>query len=199
MNLQPYNQFLLQQKLTLLVNRYEYFLYDNNVKGDLVAFAEQKRFAFREAVTVWTNDTKGEVLFNIKAEKVLDVHGKFLITDSTGALIGYCKKAFRASLFRSTWEVYDNNDQLLFTGLERSKGMAAFRRIAQFVPYLADIAPFFPFNFVYEKDGKTVGHHTRVWGRLTDQYKQSLEPEMSTVDRRLVLALGILLDALQDR
>ncbi len=199
MDLQPHNQFLLQQKLTLLVNRYEYFLYDNDVKGELIAFAQQKRFAFREAITVWTNDSKGEVLFNVKAEKILDFHGKFLVKDSFDNLIGYCRKAFRASLFRSTWEVYDNQDQLLFTVKERSEGMAAFRRLAQFIPYLDNIAGFLPFNFIYEKDGKIVGHHTRVWGRLTDQYKQSLDPELDSVDRRLILALGILLDALQDR
>ncbi len=199
MDLQPHNQFLLQQKLTLLINRYEYFLFDNDVKGELIAFAEQKRFAFREAITVWTNNSKGEVLFNIKAEKILDIHGKFLIKDQFDNLIGYCKKAFRASLFRSTWEVYDSQDKLLFVALERSQGMAAFRRLAQFIPYLSDVAGFLPFNFIYEKDGKTVGHHKRVWGRLTDQYKQSLEPELAPVDRRLILALGILLDALQDR
>jgi hypothetical protein len=77
--------------------------------------------------------------------------------------------------------------------------MAAFRRLALFIPYLSDIAPFFPFNFILEKDGKVVGHHSRVWGRLTDQYKQSLDSDLDNVDRRLVLSLGILLDALQDR
>jgi uncharacterized protein YxjI len=199
MDLQTHNQFLLQQKLTLLVNRYDYFLYDNDVKGEQIAFAEQKRFTFREAITVWTNDSKVEVAFTIKAEKILDIHGKFLIHDAQGNLIGYCRKAFRESLLRSTWEVYDAQDQLLFIAKERSNAMAFFRRIAQFLPYLSDIAPFFPFNFIYEKDGKVVGHHERVWGRLADQYKQSLDQELSSVDRRLILTLGILLDALQDR
>lgn len=199
MNLQTQRHFLLQQKLTLLVNRYEYFAYDNNTKGELIAFAEQKRFAFRESFALWADDSKAEALLTVKADKILDVHGRFLIKDSTDTLIGYCKKAFGASLLRSTWEVYDAQDQLLFTVKERSQGMAVFRRVAQFIPYLADVAGFLPFNFVYEKDGKIVGHHTRVWGRLADQYKQTLAPELDHVDRRLVLALGILLDALQAR
>jgi hypothetical protein len=119
MDLQTYRQFLLQQKLTLLINRYDYFLYDNDVIGEQIAFVEQKRFAFRESITVWTNASKAEVFFNVKAEKILDVHGKFLVTDPAGNLIGYCKKAFRASLFRSTWEVYNAQDHLLFTALEQ--------------------------------------------------------------------------------
>jgi hypothetical protein len=135
----------------------------------------------------------------VKAEKLLDIHGKFLVKDAQENLIGYGRKSFKASLLRSTWEIYDAADNLLFTARERSLPMAIVRRVAQFIPYLADFAPFFPFNFTYEKNGAVVGEHSRVWGRLTDQYKQSLRPELSGVDRRLVLALGILLDALQDR
>jgi uncharacterized protein YxjI len=199
MHLQAHNKFLLQQKLTLLINRYDYFLYDGDTKGEQIAFAEQNRFAFREAVKVWTNDSKSTVFFTINADKLLDIHGKFLVKDGAGNLIGYCRKVFGASLLRSTWEVYDARDQLLFRAREKSRTMAIARRIAQFVPYLADIAPFFPFNFVYEKDGTIVGIHKRVWGRLTDQYMLELHEQLKECDRRLVLALGILLDALQDR
>lgn len=198
-DLQAHSAFLLQQKLTLLINRYEYYLYDNDTKGARVAFAEQERFAFREAISVWTDDAKSDVLFTVKAEKILDVHGKFLVHDAAGALLGYCRKAFGASLLRSTWEIYDAADRLLYVAKERSQVMAIVRRVAQFVPYLNDIAPFFPFNFVFEKDGTVVGAHVRVWGTFTDQYKQTADTQIRDTDRRLMLALGILLDALQDR
>ena len=199
MDLQAHNSFLLQQKLTLLVNRYEYFTYDGGVKGALIAFAEQKRFTFRESITVWTDESRAEVLFSVKAEKILDIHGKFLVRDAADNLIGYCRKAFGASLFRSTWEVYSASDELLFTATEKNKFIAITRRIARFFPYLEDIAPFFPFNFIFEKDGNVVGHHMRLWGRLADQYVLTLEDDYKQCDRRMLLALGILLDALQDR
>lgn len=199
MDVQSHHSFLLQQKLTLLVNRYQYFLYNNAVKGEEIAFAEQDRFAFREAVTVWTNEHKGTVLFTIKAEKLLDVHGKFLISDANGALIGYCKKVFGASLLRSTWELYDAHGALICIAHESSHAMAIARRVAQFIPVISEISPFFPFNFAFEKDGIQVGTHHRVWGTLTDQYAIELGDGLKNIDRRIVLACGILLDALQDR
>lgn len=199
MDLQQHTRFLLQQKLTLLINRYEYYLFDGGTRGALIAFAEQERFAFRESVTVWANSNRSETLFTIKAEKILDVHGNFMVRDAEGVPLGYCRKAFTASLLRSTWEVYDSKDALLFTAKERSQTMALIRRVAQFVPYLSDIAPFFPFNFDFEKSGHIVGAHNRVWGSLTDQYEQIMERPIADIDKRLVLALGILLDALQDR
>lgn len=198
-NLQTHNRFLLEQRITLLVNRYEYFLYDQNTKGPCIAFAEQKRFAFREHVTVWKNEDKSTPLFTIEAEMLLDIHGKFLIKNEEGEVLGYCRKKFGASLLRSTWEVADARDVLLFTAHERSQGMALFRRIAQFIPYLTDISGFFPFNFVLEKNTKEVGSHSRLWGSFNDRYVLQLSEALATCDRRLPLALGILLDALQDR
>ena len=199
MDLQGHSQFLLSQKLTLLVNRYEYFLYDSGEQGERVAFVEQKRFAFREHITVWRNEHKSEVLFTVRAEKVLDVHGKFLVEDEGGHLIGYCRKAFGTSLLRSTWEVYDASDQLLFVAREKSPAVAIVRRILQFVPDIGDFANFFPFNFIFEQGGKVVGSHHRVWGSLADRYALEITDALKTLDRRLLLALGILLDALQDR
>ena len=197
--MQSQHRFLLRQKLTLLVNRYEYFSYADAVQGEMIAFAEQKRFAFREAFTVWKNDARNEVLFTVTAEKLLDIHGRFLVHDEHGVPIGYCRKVFGSSLVRSTWEVRGADETLHYTAKEKNVAIAVIRRIAQFIPYLTDIAPFFPFNFVFEKDGAVVGEHHRVWGTLTDQYAIELHEQLKQSDRRLVLALGILLDALQDR
>ncbi|HEY4487300.1 MAG TPA: hypothetical protein VI483_00885 [Candidatus Paceibacterota bacterium] len=199
MDLQSYSSFLLVQKITFLVNRYQYFLYDNNVQGESVAFVEQKRFAFREHVTIWRSEEKHEAFFTVRAEKILDVHGKFLIEDTSGQLIGYCRKGFAASLLRSTWEVYDRSDALLFMAKEKSVGVALGRRVAQFIPILGDVAQIIPFNFILEKDGRIVGSDHRVWGSLNDRYALEASDELKYCDRRILLALGILLDALQDR
>lgn len=199
MDLQAHSHFLLYQKLTMLVNRYQYFLYDNATQGEQIAFVEQKRFAFREHMTVYADEAKSNVLFTVIAEKLLDVHGRFVVRDASDTMVGYCRKAFGASLLRSTWDVCDANDQVLFTAVEENHVIAIIRRILQFIPYAADIAPFVPFNFIFQKDGKTVGRYHRVWGSLTDRYALEISEDLRSADRRPILALGILLDALQDR
>lgn len=199
MDLQAHSRFLLYQKFTMLVNRYQYFLYDNEIQGEQVAFIEQKRFAFREHMTVYSDDARSSVLFTVIAEKLLDVHGRFVVRDANETMVGYCRKAFGASLLRSTWEVCDADDQVLFTAVEENHVIAIARRILQFIPYAADVAPFVPFNFVFLKEGKTMGGYRRVWGSLTDRYALWVGEELRNADRRPILALGILLDALQDR
>jgi uncharacterized protein YxjI len=55
-----------------------------------------------------------------------------------------------------------------------------------------------PFNFVLKRGGEQVGTYRRVLGKLRDRYVFELEPGFE-VDKRLVLAFAIALDALQDR
>jgi uncharacterized protein YxjI len=56
-----------------------------------------------------------------------------------------------------------------------------------------------PFNFVLLREGRQVGTYKRVLGKLRDRYLLELEPELGDVDRRLIVAFAIGLDALQDR
>ena len=56
-----------------------------------------------------------------------------------------------------------------------------------------------PFNFVLVRGGQQAGTYKRVLGKFRDRYILELEPELEAVDRRLIVALAIGLDALQDR
>ena len=61
-------RFALRQKITLMVNRYELRpLAADGTEGELLAFAEQKRMAFKEQVTFYTDAAKTDPIFGFKA------------------------------------------------------------------------------------------------------------------------------------
>lgn len=199
MDIQVISRFVLKQRITFLVNRYEYFA--QNQPADeprQVAFVEQKRLKLREEITAYTSEARQEVLFSLKAERVLDVHGKYFVRDGQGKELGYLRKVFGKSLLRSTWEAYDASDRLLFTAQETNQFVAIFRRIAEMIPFVEIIAVFVPFHFEFLKDGVAIGSHRRQVS-LRDEYVMTLEPAAANIDRRVVLAFGIALDALQAR
>ncbi|HEY1064036.1 MAG TPA: hypothetical protein VGE30_01925, partial [Candidatus Saccharimonadales bacterium] len=73
-------KLIIEQKITPLVNKYRvYSVNANGVRDQLVAFAQQKRLAFKEKVTFYADEQKTEALFTMRAEKVMDIHGRFLI------------------------------------------------------------------------------------------------------------------------
>jgi hypothetical protein len=49
------------------------------------------------------------------------------------------------------------------------------------------------------RGGEQVGTYKRVLGKLRDRYVLELGPELGGVDRRLIVAFAVGLDALQDR
>ncbi len=193
------NQLIVEQRITPLVNRYEIYEVSNGTKGAMISFVEQKRLAFKEEIHFYTDKTKQSLAFRVKAEKVMDVHGKFLVTDDSGNVIGWTRKAFKASLLRSTWQLSNNQQQMTVT--EKSQAFAIFRRVWGFMPFIGDLPFVFKYHFIFQDEtGATAAEYIKTT-RLRDHYElHPINHELlDTFDWRILAAQCVLLDALQDR
>ena len=195
-------QYIIEQKITAFVNRYAVYEAVNDQKVGLLVFVEQKRLAFKEEIIFYSDDAKTSEAFRVKAEKVMDVHGKFLVTNVNGERIGTMKKAFKSSLFRSTWEILAPDDSVRFVAQEKSLGFALFRRVWGLLPYIGDI-PFlfkYHFDFVVPETGAVVARYIKTT-RFRDHYLLQVEDEtvVATVGWQTLIAQCVLLDALQSR
>ncbi len=98
--------FYLQQKFAMTTNRYElYAANPDGSFGQLMGLAEQKRMAFKEQVTFFSDDTKTRPVFAFKARKAIDLSAGYDVTDEAGQQIGFFRKDFGASLLRSTFHL----------------------------------------------------------------------------------------------
>jgi hypothetical protein len=186
------DRFTIKQRIRPMVN-----LYEVSADGQALAFARQKRMALREDIRVFADESEQQELFRIKARAVMDITARNDVTAADGTRLGSLTKAFGASLLRSTWRVLDPDDQELFAATEKSTTVALLRRVADFIPF-ADMVPI-PYHFTFVSGGRELGGLTRVYG-LRDQYELDLSGDTERrVDRRLAIALGIALDALQAR
>jgi uncharacterized protein YxjI len=73
------------------------------------------------------------------------------------------------------------------------------RRFADLGPDWMGLLRWLPFNFVLIRDGRQAASYRRVLGKLRDRYRLEIGPGMEGVDRRLLIAFTVALDALQDR
>jgi uncharacterized protein YxjI len=189
-------QFHMHQKITMMVNRYEVFVDDGQgAPGALVAFVEQKRMTFKEQVTLYTDASKQFVLAGFKARKVIDLASAYDVTLPDGHAIGVFGKKFGKSLLRSTWQL-DQPGQEPVTVSERSQAMALFRRVWDFIPWIGDLPFPWKYHFDFVRGGVAVGTVEKKT-RFRDHYLVRIEDD--TLDRRLVLAQAVALDALQSR
>lgn len=189
-------RFHVRQKITPFQNRYVVQRDSAGDPGDVVAFVTQKRMAFKESFTLFTDETSTHALLTIKADRRVDIRSQMTVADAaTGATTGVLRKRGARSLWRSTWEVEQPSFPLV-TVQERSVLIAVLRRLWGLIPYANDVPVPWVFHFDGTAEGRSVLSHSRKWG-IRDRYV--LVVDDPGFDNRLAIALAICLDALQHR
>jgi uncharacterized protein YxjI len=138
----------------------------------------------------------------LKARQRFDPAARYDITDAAGVKIGELQKVFGASLLRSTYRLYDASGEETATATENSLVVALFRRLIGFVPYVDNVADWLPiaYHFVFKRGDQVLVTHTRRAWKIRDTYRIDLSGDAErTLDRRLVLATAVGMDALQAR
>ena len=180
-------KFFVKQRITLMVNRYEIRVANpDGTEGALMAFAEQKRMAFKEQVTFFTDASKTRAVFGFKARATMDIASGYDITDENGQPLAFFRKDFGASLLRSTYHV--EGPGFAGTGQERNVLVAAIRRLGEFpLPV--------HFDFV-DPQGNSLLVSERKLG-ISDTYHVRVPDQR--VDFRVAAAIAVGLDALMSR
>jgi uncharacterized protein YxjI len=198
------DRLLIQQVFKPIANEYRISVPSagSTEEGQPILFVKQKRMKIKEDIRFRLTPDGDEHLFRIKSKTVFEFAGKHDVLDDHDAVIGTLGKSFGKSLLRSHWVVSDPSGTELFEAHESSWAIALIRRFIGFVPvagnYL-DVLQWLPFNFVLVRGETTVGSYRRVLGKLRDRYVLELTPTAGEIDRRLLVAFAIALDALQDR
>lgn len=199
-----HNRFILRQRFKFVVNEYEFSLPgpDGQTPGHAFCFVRQRPFKFKEDIRFYTDDSRSVELMRIKARQRFDPRARYDVVAADGSKLGEIQKVFGKSLFRSTYRIYDAAGNEAATASEKSLVMALFRRLVGFIPYLANVSNWLPipYHFVFERQGRELGTHSRQLWKLRDTYTIDLSGDAEhSVDRRLILAIAVGMDALQAR
>lgn len=187
--------FSMKQRITMMANKYELLATNpDGTDGPLLAFAQQKRMAFKEEVTFYTDDSKSQVVFSFKARKRLDLGSGYDVFDANGQPIGWFKKEFGKSLLRSSWQL--TAPGLETDGTERNPTIAIVRRVWEFVPLDIPLPFIFHFDFKDRASGQPVLSVERKVS-IRDRYRVTVQD--SRLDFRVAAAMTVALDALQSR
>jgi uncharacterized protein YxjI len=180
--------FYVRQKFAMMTNRYElYASAPNGGFGQLMGLAEQKRLAFREQVTFFSDGTKSRPVFAFRARQVMDLGAGYDITDEHGQPLGFFLKDFGASLLRSTFHL--EGPGYAGTGQERSQLVGLVRRFTD--------VPFLPLHFDFTDPDGTPLVSVERQGTVRDRYTVHVPDDR--VDFRVAAALAVGLDALMQR
>jgi uncharacterized protein YxjI len=198
-----HDRFILRQRIRLVINQYEFSLpEDGDSPAQPFCFVEQKRFKFKEDIRFYTDDSKTTELFRIKARQRFDPRARYDVTAADGTKIGEIQKVFGKSLLRSTYQLFDASGGEVAVARERNLAVALFRRLVGFVPYIGNYADWLPipYHFDFLRGEEKLGEHNRKLFSFRDVYTIDMSGDAQhTIDRRLILANAVGMDALQAR
>ncbi|MEP6462112.1 MAG: hypothetical protein ABJC62_01560 [Frankiaceae bacterium] len=189
-------RFAMQQKLTLMVNRYEIrSVGPDGRPGEVLAVAQQKRMAFKESVTFYADEDRRVPVCSFRARQRMDLGATYDVFDADGTAIGNFRKDFAKSLLRSTWHLESGG--ITAVGTERNAAVALARRAWEFVPIAESLPSPFLFHFDFTDANGDVVLSSQRGRSLRDRYDVTVPG--ARLDGRVAAAMAVALDALQSR
>jgi hypothetical protein len=142
-------------------------------------------------IYVYTDDSKERLLLEVfQDKKVQIIHATYTVKDPVDGLLGRFEKNYLYNLFRKKWTVAAPDGTLIVVAREDSLILSLLRR------FLGPMLGFLRTNFIICRPDtdQVIGEFNR---RMTvfDRYVLDLTADRGhLLDRRLAIALGVLLD-----
>lgn len=160
--------------------------------GRLAFFCKLKAFRLKEDIRVYADDTERTEILAIRARNILDVVGVYDVVDpATGERVGALRRAGLRSVIRDEWRILDADDREIGRIQEDSLALALIRR------FLSNLIP----QTFHVRLGETVvGEFRQRFNPFIRKVEVDFRPDPGrTFDRRLGLAAGLLLTAIEGR
>ena len=99
--------------------------------GDrVVAYSHQKAFKLKEDIRVYADEAGTRELLSIRARQIIDFAAAYDIIDGVSQQkVGAARRRGFRSIMRDSWEVLDENDEVISTLQEDSTFKALVRRV----------------------------------------------------------------------
>ena len=167
-------------------------VYDPN--GQVVFHSRQKAFKLKEDIRIYGDEDGREELLTIAARSWLDFGAGYDVVDATrGEKVGALRRHGLRSMLRDQWSFLDPDDREIGLIREDNQLMATVRR---FVPY----GDFVPQKFVGTLGERVVCEFSQHFNPIIQKITLDFSPDTDgLLDRRLGLAAGILLSAIEER
>lgn len=76
-----------------------------DAEGQELGYVHQKLFKLKEAIEVWTNSKKEQLLYKIQADRIIDFSAVYSFFDGAGTRLGAVRRKGAKSLWRAHYEV----------------------------------------------------------------------------------------------
>ena len=164
-------QFPIHFKFNIATLSNDFTAFD--ASGHSIAYVRQKMFKFKEDIEIFKDESKAERIYRIKADRWLDFSAAYSFTDASGKEIGKIVRKGWRSLWRASYEIIDEQGEILYHISEKSVWTRIMDNMIGEVPLLGLLSGylFHPAYQVSNKQEELVAELRKLpsfWGRKFD-------------------------------
>jgi uncharacterized protein YxjI len=171
-----------------------------NAQGQTIAYVKQKMFKLKEAVNVYSDESKTKVLFTIAANKWLDWSAAYSMVDANNNEIGKIARKGWRSMWKAEYNIIDQNQQQQYNVKEESALTRFLDNSLGEIPILGFFTGYF-FNPTYnvtDKNGQIVVKLKKMPSFLGKEFELSKVADIAEDDKQRVM-LGLMMMILLER
>lgn len=168
-------------------------IYVRDASGNLVCYVKQKLFKLKEDINVFADEKQTQLLFNIKADRIIDFSARYSFTDSKGASLGAIKREGMRSLWKARYNIFDSSDKPVMKINEENGWVKVADAFLAEIPFLGFFTGYFfhPTYLVATTVGKDVARIEKKPAFFEGKFHLSALGSVTGTDESLVLLSAI--------
>ena len=165
-----------------------------------VAFVKQKLFKLKEDISIYADESKAELLFNIKADRWIDFSAAYSITHADGKELGKIARKGWRSLWKAKYLLIDQHQKEQFTIEEENGWVKVWDNLLGEIPIIGLLTGYFfnPSYAVMNLDGEKVARLKKQASFFGRKFEITKLSDMENDDDERVM-VGLMMMVLLER
>lgn len=176
-------------------------IYVRDANGNLLGYVKQKLLKLKEDINVFTDETQSQVLYNIKADRVIDWSARYTFRDGAGNVIGSIKRKGMRSIWKANYEITDGADNHIMSINEENGWVKVGDALLGELPIVGMFTGYL-FNPAYlltRVDGSPVARLAKQPAFFEGKFQVTPQTQLSSEDEVRVLLAFLMMTLLERR
>lgn len=176
-------------------------IYVRDANGNLLGYVKQKLLKLKEDINVFTDESQTRVLYNIKADRVIDWSARYTFRDGAGNVIGTIKRKGMRSIWKANYDITDAADNHIMSINEENGWIKVVDALVGELPIVGMFTGYM-FNPAYlltRVDGSPVARLAKQPAFFEGKFKVTPQAQLSAEDEVRVILAFLMMTLLERR
>jgi len=167
-----------------------------DANNSTIAYVRQKMFKLKEDIQVFSNDSRSNVLYTIKADRIIDFNASYNFEDENGLNLGKVGRKGRKSILKAHYNIFDKSGNLDYTVSEENPWAKFWDALLSEIPLLGMLTGYFfnPRYVVKDSNDTIIARLSKQKSFFGRKFKlDEVEKFKAGDDERILLALMMMM------